>query len=866
MNENENQELLNTALKYLQLGYSFVPAHDKKTTIKWKQYQERQPTVNEIRQWFSDPKNDQLSLVCGRVSGGLIGIDFDHIEDKEMVAATFGMSFEQLKEVTWIVKSPHGYHVHFLCPEAEGAIENLSALPPQERKTPLQIELKTSKTLMISPPSKSEDGTPYENLSDPEKISKISIEDLKKHIQTWQLLQENWQYIEKILQYYEKGRRAKLTLAFAGFLRKHLSLSLEQAQAIFAFILAYKQDEEVAERMSGLRHTYVEIKPEEVAVDLWFKDAGAEELQQKLFELLSNSKKDEKSNAKPVILLPGRDRPISRFAKKLGEFYSNEKKLFYNVTLQEVVKLELIEVDPRKNIKILGFKRVDSNNFITLIEKDFTVGTFIKDKNTGQSVFVEKSMASNIATAVLESDQFREQLPKLRRIYTVPIPTFIGDELVFPRKGYDERLMSWTPENAPDVRLDMPPEEAKALLEDIYSEFAFKNKNVDKYNAIAHLLTYFCRNLYSRETVRTPIFFYIANRERAGKDYCAGVVGIVYEGSAIESPAISTERDVRDEEFRKEVFSALKIGRSRIHSSNNKGYLNSAELERMSTAEQLMDRLLGTNNVVTFPNYLEISISANQGITYTPDLEKRSIFINLFLDLEDPNERVFKRPDLHGFVFEHRSDILSALYSLVLHWVEKGKPACSKPFSSYPEWMRVVGGIMEAAGWPAPSQNSDLDLVGGDKETRDMKKLFELAAEKWKDQPVTKTQIVNEILAPGSDENPNPFGELFGWLGWYDNLNKAKHGFGLLFKKYEGRILSNVKLEVVQVQKGHAERNQYKFVKLDTDIDQTKTGQQDLAKPAENDTNTKEDKKGMEGSEGLEGSTNPSNIENKNEK
>jgi len=565
--------------------------------------------------------------------------------------------------------------------------------------------------------------------------------------------------------------------------------------------------------------------------------------------------REKKDNANPVILLPGTDRPVSQFAEELGTFYKDVTKLFYNVTLQQVVKPELIEIDPKQNIKVLGFKPENKNNFLTLIEKDFTVGTYIKD------IFVAKSINSSIADAVLESDQFREQLPKLRRIYTVPIPTFIRDELVFPKKGYDERLMSWLPENAPNVRLNMPFEDAKALLEDIYSEFAFKDKKADKYNAIANLLTPYCRNLYSRETIRTPIFFYIANRERAGKDYCAGVVGIVYEGSAIESPAISIEKDVRDEEFRKEIFSALKIGRSRIHSSNNKGFLNSAELERVSTAEQLMDRLLGTNNVVTFPNYLELSLSANQGITYTPDLEKRSIFINLFLDLEDPNERVFKRPDLHGYVFEHRGDILSALYALVRNWVEKGKPACSKPFSSYPEWMRVVGGIMEAAGWPAPSQNSDPDLLGGDKETRDMKKLFELATERWEGQPVTKAQIVNEILAPGSDEDPNPFSELFGWLGWYDNSNKAKHGFGLLFKKYEGRILSNIRLEVLQVQKGHAERNQYRFIKLDADTNQPKTGQQDLTKPAENDTNTKEDKKEMEGSEGLEGSTNPSNIE-----
>jgi len=93
-------------------------------------------------------------------------------------------------------------------------------------------------------------------------------------------------------------------------------------------------------------------------------------------------------------------------------------------------------------------------------------------------------------------------------------------------------------------------------------------------------------------------------------------------------------------------------------------------------------------------------------------------------------------------------------------------------------------------------------------------------------------------------------------------LNRAKHGFGLLFKKYEGRILSNIRLEVLQAQKGNAQRNKYRFVKLDTDTDQPKTSQQDLTKPAENKPDTNGGKEEMNGLNGLNGSTNPSNIKN----
>ena len=47
------------------------------------------------------------------------------------------------------------------------------------------------------------------------------------------------------------------------------------------------------------------------------------------------------------------------------------------------------------------------------------------------------------------------------------------------------------------------------------------------------------RGLFSSFSVRTPLWIYIANRERAGKDYLAGINGILYEGYALEEPPIS---------------------------------------------------------------------------------------------------------------------------------------------------------------------------------------------------------------------------------------------------------------------------------------------------------------------------------------
>jgi len=823
MNENENQELLNTALKYLQLGYSLVPAHRKQPTIKWTEFQKRQPTNNEIRQWFSDPKNDQLSLVCGKVSGGLIGIDFDHISDEKMVAAAFSMSFEQLKATTWIVKSPHGFHVHFLCPEAEDKIENLSALPPQERKTPLLIELKTSKTLMISPPSKSEDGTPYENLSNPEKISKIDIQDLKKHIQTWQLLQKNWQYIEKILQYYEKGRRAKLTLGFAGFLRKYLSLSLEQAQTIFAFILAYKQDEEAAERISNIRHTY-EIDLKDVAIEEWFKQADTEQLRQELFELLSNERRStDHEKGKIELPLPGPGIMHIEFATKLGEIYSKKQKFFFDARTGKVVRISPISINPldkKSSSKVIGLEEVTREAFIGMIEEDVITGKLKKiDK---ERIFVPQSLDISEAGLVLQDyDNFASKLPRIEQVLPFPMPFLIDGKLYLPKKGYDEITHTWLDPNAPEIDPNMPLDEAKQWIESIHEEFAFysntdtnreeEKKDADKINAFAKLITPDLRGIYSQSNIRTPVFIIKSNQPRTGKDYLSNVTQIVYTGHAFEFPPISTSKGTDESELKKLITSILLSGERFFHSSNNEGRLYSSILEQIATNEMYSDRLLGGNRNVSLPNILEISLSANIGLVYSLDLQERSIIINLFYPRDNPNKRTFKQPNLHEYVKQHRSEILSAIYALIRNWYEKGMPLSKMPFASFSQWMAICGGVMEAAGWKSPVVDNDvMDSVGANPELRDIRKLFAIGYEETQRRE-------NRILARDEVVGIVKDNDLFSYMKWNSNEQNAKvRLFKLLNGKYRRMIFQingrDIKLDVIEAT--NSTRNQYAFVEV----------------------------------------------------
>ncbi len=510
-----------------------------------------------------------------------------------------------------------------------------------------------------------------------------------------------------------------------------------------------------------------------------------------------------KVHKKTRITLPQEGKSVGEFAAGLSKFYHDENKLFYRLVEEEVVKIDAQEVGGNESKKVLIFQQVKASAFITLVENDFEVGI---ERHVGQDTFFKpKSMPESVAKAVLDSEyQFKANLPVIERIFNVPMPFLKEGKLVFPQKGYDPKLKSWLPEDSPDINENMTLEEAKKIIGKINKEFCYTTEQ-DRTNAIAAQMTPFCRGLYKRETCRTPIVFYKANRERAGKDYCAGVPGLVFEGEAIEDPAIVSENEVHDDEFRKKILATLKSGRGRIHSSNNKGFLNSATLEGFSTSENWEDRQLGVNLMLKFPNTIELSLSANTGITYTPDLAARCIFVNLFFSAEDPNQRRFEEPNLHEWIKENRGDLVSAYFTLIRNWVEKEMPAGSQPFTSFPEWARVVGGIMESAGYGSPCVPNDTsDAVGGDSETREMKKLFEAACEKWGEQWVGKKQIFTEFM--NQDSN---FAGLFGWLKWDIEPERARMRFGRILDKFKGRELSGITLNVKE--ETHSNRNQYQW-------------------------------------------------------
>lgn len=494
---------------------------------------------------------------------------------------------------------------------------------------------------------------------------------------------------------------------------------------------------------------------------------------------------------KPELPLPQRGYTrVSPFIIQVTDNWLESGRVYLRVaddSIVELVDTKLIKIKPTRAI--------------TLIDRAFSPITFYYDKKNDIHKKQKNSAKESDTRILLDSRELKSALPQIERILSYPLPILKNDKLFFPKRGYNPDLKLYIPNDAPVIDPDIPIDEATSFLIDLYSEFCFKEE-IDLFKALASLLTPFLRGLYSDWSVRTPVFIFFANRERAGKDFCAGIRTITYLGFASEEPPLSTgQKGDSNEEVRKKIMSALLSGKTFLHFSNNRGHINSAVFEQVATARRWSDRILGGNETASFDNSLELSLSGNIGTTLTPDLANRSIIIDMHLAIENANKRTFSKPNLHAYVYDNRSKILSALYALVREWNAKGRPLSKTPFASYPEWAGIIGGIFESVAWPNPIKSDD-SAINLDSELEDMKLLFELCYEKHPDKWLKKGDIQDVIVNSECD--------IFTWCDFSEKKHQTK--FGLILRKYIDRELSEIRLTVDSLQ-GRSQRQTFKFTK-----------------------------------------------------
>ena len=346
-----------------------------------------------------------------------------------------------------------------------------------------------------------------------------------------------------------------------------------------------------------------------------------------------------------------------------------------------------------------------------------------------------------------------------------------------PGAGYDEGSRTWImtdPEAAYDST-PLPLAEAVAFFEDLLSEFPFaEDAGRSKSVAVAAILSVFCTALLPSDATK-PAFFYVANSEGSGKTTLAKLAALTAQSGDAPVEAAPTS----EEEWAKKLLGIVISGRRVVLLDNLKGQLSSAALEAYCTSPTFAGRVLGKNDEFVGEAGATILITGN-GLQTSPDLRRRTLMCELFIQCLRPEDRVYKKSLDPVRIKELRPQILAACWGLVAAWDAAGRPGSSLTSASFGRWADVVGGIVEFAGWACPLAAPKVTTAGD----TDVSDIAELHSALDVDDMRSFASLAELCEGAGL------FEAVVTDKDFNQNLTPAaRSAFGLILRRFDGRIV-----------------------------------------------------------------------------
>jgi hypothetical protein len=288
-------------------------------------------------------------------------------------------------------------------------------------------------------------------------------------------------------------------------------------------------------------------------------------------------------------------------------------------------------------------------------------------------------------------------LPVLGGIISAPLMLFDGT--VLNRAGYDSETGLFLAEEWPEVNSHPTRDDALTALVEIvqtFGEFPFVTP-ADRSVFVAAILTALQRRLLAS----SPLFAFSAPAQRTGKSLLAESVAILATGVEAPAMAVSQNRD----EIRKAVTAVLMEGHAIVNLDNIEHPLKSPDLARAITQPFYLDRVLGeSRTTASMPTNLLWTATGNN-LSFRGDLAVRALLCQLDAEMERPEERKFKIPDLKSHILEHRRELVVAALKILRAYVAAGKPDQNlKPWGGFDEWSDTVRATLVWLGLADPCQ------------------------------------------------------------------------------------------------------------------------------------------------------------------
>jgi hypothetical protein len=280
----------------------------------------------------------------------------------------------------------------------------------------------------------------------------------------------------------------------------------------------------------------------------------------------------------------------------------------------------------------------------------------------------------------------------------VEVPTLRPDGSILATPGYDLATGLFY---LAEPSLIVPPipespstndvQQAVSIVDDVLADFPFVDQ-ASRANAWAVLLTTMIRHAIPG---RVPLCLCDAPKAGTGKGLFTGIISVIATGrlaAMFSSPG-------NDEEWRKQLTSALLIGATMIIIDNLEGRLDSASLSRALTAPIWADRILSTNTLVHLPNDATWLATGNN-IALGGDMPRRCYLVRMDARHPKPWERTgFRHTRLEEYVTDHRGELVAALLTIIRGWYAASCPMVSvPPFGGFEAWAETTAGILAYAG------------------------------------------------------------------------------------------------------------------------------------------------------------------------
>lgn len=107
----QNISIMSKAVELYEKGFWVIPLHPQKKSpiFSWKKYTENRPTLEEIKQWWSENPNYNIGVILGKKQGVFV-IDIDDIKDVGYFMGRYPSNY--------VVSTSRGAHIYITYPQS----------------------------------------------------------------------------------------------------------------------------------------------------------------------------------------------------------------------------------------------------------------------------------------------------------------------------------------------------------------------------------------------------------------------------------------------------------------------------------------------------------------------------------------------------------------------------------------------------------------------------------------------------------------------------------------------------------------------------------------------------------------------------